>query len=348
MKFTAVYPGTFCPPTWGHLAIARRATEVFGKVIVICSQNPDKQERWFSPEECKAMWLAYRLPKNISVETYDEFVTGQDRPRASALIMIRGVRNESDFADEKKVALVNYQNSGIDKFFYLYCENGYEKISSSATRAAAENLELELLATLVAPLVVTRLLEKVLKSRNIFMVVGQPAAGKSTLLKMLAEQNPKNVHINTDSFNEALKPLLAQVHPGADLIEFARLHDEELKKIVGQKWLAMLKNALEKVPPDSNVFVEIAYGLGANKNMFRFVGGKIIYVGCDDNFKENRLIERDTPELAAFIPLIPNRKETLKIVKEHKLSVTCFDTDGLLKKTEKLARAFNRKLERRH
>ena len=39
----AVYPGSFDPPTLGHLDIIRRASRLFDRVVVAVSDNPRKR-----------------------------------------------------------------------------------------------------------------------------------------------------------------------------------------------------------------------------------------------------------------------------------------------------------------
>lgn len=72
--------------------------------------------------------------------------------------------------------------------------------------------------------------------------------------------------------------------------------------------------------------------------MFRFVGGKIIYIGCDEKQNLERVISRGTPQLSKFIQKIPNRKETVKIAEKYQLSASYIDTncslDILYKKTK--------------
>ncbi|PIR06725.1 MAG: hypothetical protein COV55_02685 [Candidatus Komeilibacteria bacterium CG11_big_fil_rev_8_21_14_0_20_36_20] len=69
MKPIYVYPASFCPPTFGHLHTATKAAELFSKVKLICSVNPGKTQRWFTPEERQILWQSYNLPTNITVET---------------------------------------------------------------------------------------------------------------------------------------------------------------------------------------------------------------------------------------------------------------------------------------
>ncbi len=326
MKTLYVFPGTFSPPTLGHLNIVNQAATMFPEIIILCSENPEKTTSWFSPEECRKLWLSYRLPKNATVTTLAEF-----QPQLNAkdeIVMIRGLRDEKDFALEQQVLLYNHQKFGISKYCYIFGSNGYRKISSSLARQEATALDWDNFSEQLSPLVISAMLEKALKVQNIFLVVGQPGSGKSTFLKMLAETDPRNFTINTDDFNHQLRPLLKAKFGQEDLIKVALENETEMKKVIAKSWLELLKESLKSAPAGANVFVEIPYGLQADKALWRFIGGKVIYIGCDDeNLNLERLKNRGTPELAKFIEKIPDRSATAKIARQHRLQVGYINTD---------------------
>lgn len=102
----AVYPGSFDPPTLGHVDILRRAAGLFDEVIVAVGANTAKKPM-FSLEERVAMLkeIVAELP-NVQVLPFDgllvNFATQHD---ASAVI--RGLRAVSDFENEFQMALAN-------------------------------------------------------------------------------------------------------------------------------------------------------------------------------------------------------------------------------------------------
>ncbi len=102
----AVYPGSFDPPTLGHVDILRRAAGLFDEVIVAVGANTAKKPM-FSLEERVAMLkeIVAELP-NVQVLPFDgllvNFATQHD---ASAVI--RGLRAVSDFENEFQMALTN-------------------------------------------------------------------------------------------------------------------------------------------------------------------------------------------------------------------------------------------------
>jgi len=340
MKPVYVYPGTFSPPTFGHLSVVRQAAVLFPEVIILCSENPEKKEVWFTPEECKELWKTYVLPKNVITMTPSEFK--HSFAKKTDIIMIRGLRSADDLEQETRVMLLNKNQFGIKKYFYIFGPDKNQNISSSKVRREAASLNLKNLGRQVSPLVISALLEKTLPAQNIFLVVGRPGSGKSTLLKMLSQINPNNYWVNTDNFNQQLKPLLIEKFGEEDLIKIALKDEEKIKKVIAKPWFELLTNSLKRAPAGSNIFIEIAYGLQADKLMFRFVGGKIIYIGCSDE-KQNleRVISRGTSQLSEFIQRIPDRKETTKIAKRYRLSASYIDTSCSLNALDEKAKKIN-------
>lgn len=331
MEPNIVYPGTFSPPTYGHYRIVRRAAELFPKLVILCSSNPEKVDgRWFSQEQCREMWNSYDLPENVTVETLEER-NGKGDAR-DHVVMVRGIRDENDMPHEQAVMKLNNHEYGIDQFFYVFAEPEFADISSSKAKEAAENLDLGSLARLVRPKIVTTLLERVLDINNLFMVVGRPGGGKSTFLKLLAEIDGQNVHIDTDTFSKAIRPILIdRFGADADLVAIAIDRPHELNGLIADRWLRLLADALRTVPKNTNVFLEIPYGLNLGKELFRYVGDKVLYVGCETP-RENvrRIVKRGDPEHARFIENIPDRHQSADIAKRHGLRFFSVDSSGEL------------------
>jgi len=327
MEAQYIYPGSFCPPTYGHFGVIKKVAKIVPALNIICSTNQGKEgHRWFSEEECKEMWEGYKLPPNVTVTTLEEFKNSSFVKEN--IIMVRGIRTEADIQEEKEVMLYNKEKFGIDKYFYFWSDCDLNTISSSAARQKAQELDLESLSKIVAPLVVTKLLEKALGLKNLFLVVGKPGSGKSTFLNFAIENSSDLFHINTDGFNQQLKPLLHKTFPGQDLTEVAKNDLESLKKAIGKEWLALLQESLRQLNHcgKKHVFVEVPYALAPEYKLYRLLGGKIIYFGCEETDNKQRVLGRRTPEHLDFIQIIPGKEVSTEIASTEKLQISFIDT----------------------
>jgi pantetheine-phosphate adenylyltransferase len=108
----AVYPGSFDPPTNGHLDIARRAAYLFDTLIVAVYAVPAKH-LLCSLEERVQLWqevlVAEALP-NVHVEPYAELSIDYVRSVGGDVI-IKGLRSPGDFEAEFQQGLMNRQLS---------------------------------------------------------------------------------------------------------------------------------------------------------------------------------------------------------------------------------------------
>jgi pantetheine-phosphate adenylyltransferase len=98
-----IYPGSFDPPTLGHLDIACRAARFVEKLIVAVYARPSKN-LVFSAEERVALWQASLVslphaPANIDIQTYDTLTTAFAE-EVGATALIRGLRTVNDFETE--------------------------------------------------------------------------------------------------------------------------------------------------------------------------------------------------------------------------------------------------------
>lgn len=323
-----LYPGSFCPPTYGHLRILERASAMFGPVEVVCSENPDKNDRWFTPEECKRLWDAYSLPAGTRVRTLSEVISERGRKK-DGITLIAGIRNREDFEYQARNALENHERFGIGNFHYFFAEDACAGISSSAARSLASDLRLEELSRYLAPLAISATLEKALSIRNIYLVVGKPGSGKSSFLKELSRVNSRNCVIRADDWNEEFKPLLKERFDSDDLVRLAVENREAVGEALKEAWFSRLTSALRGVSKGASVYVEAAYGLMEDKRLYRFIGGKIIQVVCggrDVNLR--RVLMRGTPEHIPFLDIIPGAGEAAAIAKKEMLDIEIIDNSG--------------------
>lgn len=108
MKRRAIYPGSFDPPTYGHIDIIRRSLQIVDEVVVAVVYNPQKNDFLFSAQERIEMFQEELKDAADRIE-YDNFygllVDYVEKKQAN--IIIRGLRAVSDFDYEFQMALMN-------------------------------------------------------------------------------------------------------------------------------------------------------------------------------------------------------------------------------------------------
>jgi pantetheine-phosphate adenylyltransferase len=129
----AVYPGSFDPPTNGHLDVIERAARCFGELVVAIVVNPQKRTPMFSLEEREAMLEASvtGVP-NVRVEHFRGLLADYVRA-AQADVIVKGLRVVSDFESEMSAALMNRSLSDADTLF-LMSDQRYSFVSSSLVK----------------------------------------------------------------------------------------------------------------------------------------------------------------------------------------------------------------------
>lgn len=131
-----VYPGTFDPPTNGHVDVALRAAAVFDRIIVGVTNNAAKNPVFNIDERVGLLREIFAGRGNIEVKSYNgllaEFVAAE-----KADVIVRGLRAVSDFEYELQLALFNsHLNPDIETVFFMAKEENLF-VSSSIIKEIA-------------------------------------------------------------------------------------------------------------------------------------------------------------------------------------------------------------------
>lgn len=132
----AIYPGTFDPPTLGHLNIIQRAADKFDKLVVAIGENPAKAAPSFSLEERIEFFkiITATIP-NIEIVSFNGLLV--DFAKSQGIdIIIRAIRTIFDFEHETLQAQMNRQLGSIETF-YLVADEKCRLISSTLIREIA-------------------------------------------------------------------------------------------------------------------------------------------------------------------------------------------------------------------
>ncbi len=132
----AMFPGTFDPPTMGHINIIERSASLFDELYVVIADNIAKK-CLFTPEERKAM-IEESLPDipNMHVVIHQGLTVDYAREN-SIDVMIRGVRAMADFSYEFELAMTNKMLCPEVEVLFIPTDPRYFIIRSSQIKEMA-------------------------------------------------------------------------------------------------------------------------------------------------------------------------------------------------------------------
>ena len=104
--FKAVFPGSFDPPTLGHLNIIERAAAVFDEVVVVVAENRQKKCLFSAQERLQMIEEMVKPGKNIKCYIWDSLIVDFMK-RENIRLLIRGVRGMDDFSYEFELSMMN-------------------------------------------------------------------------------------------------------------------------------------------------------------------------------------------------------------------------------------------------
>lgn len=129
----ALFPGTFDPPTNGHLNLIERASQIMDKVLVVVSANSTKK-CLFTPEERRdfLVTMTSHLP-NVEVHVWGKLIV--DFAASHGIrTLLRGVRAFTDFGYEFELSMINKGINHSIETFLMPTDPRYFVLRSSAIK----------------------------------------------------------------------------------------------------------------------------------------------------------------------------------------------------------------------
>ena len=135
-RVIAIYPGSFDPPTNGHLDLIARGSKIFDELVVAILRNAEKSPL-FSVGERRAMLeeLTGQFP-NVQVDTFDG-LTVDYAARMNASAVLRGIRALTDYEYELQMALMNRKLAPKLETVFMMPAEQYSYLSSRLVREVA-------------------------------------------------------------------------------------------------------------------------------------------------------------------------------------------------------------------
>ncbi len=102
----AMFPGSFDPPTLGHLDIIKRSAKLYDKLYVVVALNMQKKTMFSAEERADMLKELLKSYENVEVVIYSGLVVNFAKENGIE-VMIRGVRALVDFGYEFELAMTN-------------------------------------------------------------------------------------------------------------------------------------------------------------------------------------------------------------------------------------------------
>lgn len=102
----AAFPGSFDPPTLGHLNIIRRAASIFDELLVVVAENRRKKYLFSAEERVSLIAELIRDLQNVSVVICDSLIVDFLQKHDTRLL-VRGIRGVDDFSYEFELSMIN-------------------------------------------------------------------------------------------------------------------------------------------------------------------------------------------------------------------------------------------------
>ena len=133
---TALCPGSFDPPTNGHIDVIERAARYFDAVVVAVIANPSKEPMFSLEERTTMLSDALAHVENVEIASFDGLLVDFARTRGLSIV-VKGLRAVSDFEYELQMAQMNSAlEPGMDTMF-VTAKPSWAFLSSSLVKEVA-------------------------------------------------------------------------------------------------------------------------------------------------------------------------------------------------------------------
>ncbi|HLI03432.1 MAG TPA: pantetheine-phosphate adenylyltransferase [Terracidiphilus sp.] len=129
MPVKALYPGTFDPPTNGHVDLIQRGSRLFDQLTVGILVNPVKNPLFTVSERVEMLQEATGALKNVTVATFNGLMVDFAREQGVSAVL-RGIRAISDYEHEFQMALMNRRLAPEIETVFLQPAGRYSFVSS--------------------------------------------------------------------------------------------------------------------------------------------------------------------------------------------------------------------------
>ncbi|MFZ1156725.1 MAG: pantetheine-phosphate adenylyltransferase [Candidatus Sulfotelmatobacter sp.] len=136
-KGIAIYPGSFDPPTNGHLDLIQRGSRIFEELVVAILRNSEKSPMFSVAERLEMLRALTADLKNVRIDTFNGLMVEYAKS-IDAVCILRGIRAISDYEYELQMALMNRKLEPTLETVFMMPADKYSYVSSRLVREVAQ------------------------------------------------------------------------------------------------------------------------------------------------------------------------------------------------------------------
>ena len=136
-KGIAIYPGSFDPPTNGHLDLIQRGSNIFEELVVAILRNSEKVPMFSVAERSEMLRELTKDLPNVRIDTFDGLMVEYAKS-LNAICVLRGIRAISDYEYELQMALMNRKLEPTLETVFMMPADKYSYVSSRLVREVAQ------------------------------------------------------------------------------------------------------------------------------------------------------------------------------------------------------------------
>jgi pantetheine-phosphate adenylyltransferase len=136
-KGIAIYPGSFDPPTNGHLDLIQRGSKIFEELVVAILRNSEKSPMFSVAERLEMLQSLTEDLKNVRIDTFNGLMVEYAKS-IDAVCILRGIRAISDYEYELQMALMNRKLEPTLETVFMMPADKYSYVSSRLVREVAQ------------------------------------------------------------------------------------------------------------------------------------------------------------------------------------------------------------------
>ncbi|HCU23728.1 MAG TPA: pantetheine-phosphate adenylyltransferase [Deltaproteobacteria bacterium] len=132
----AIYPGSFDPPTYGHMNIVERGLGIFQKIIIAVARNTSKKSLLTPEERVELLKKIFQGRRDVEIDQFEGLLVDYAKKKKTNVIL-RGLRTVADYEYELQMSFSNKSLSPNIETIFMMTESKFSHISSTIIKEIA-------------------------------------------------------------------------------------------------------------------------------------------------------------------------------------------------------------------